>query len=349
MNEKRFRHITERFGGLRIVVIGDLFLDRILFVNREWDELSVETGLVAYQVDHRLNAPGAAGVITNNISSLGVGDKYAINVIGNDGEGYDLCQALKATGVSTKYMVTEEGRFTPTYCKTFFNKAIPEETHRIDLRSRSRMSRTSERQVIDNLLALENKVDAIICLEQIPNGDYGVFTQPVIETLQAISQRGQVKVFVDSRFNVARFKNMIVKCNDYECLRAAGVILPPEDSVEWSKAVDAAIEKLQNTSTYPMFVSCGAAGMKAFYEGKVHHIPGFHVEGPIDICGAGDSALAGIACALCAGATLHEAAIIGNLVASIIIQQLGMTGTASLNQLANRFSEYQQQIKEAIL
>ena len=54
-------------------------------------------------------------------------------------------------------------------------------------------------------------------------------------------------------------------------------------------------------------------------------MPGLEVAGPIDIVGAGDSVAAGIVSALCAGASNPEAALVGNLVASITIQQLGTT------------------------
>ncbi len=62
-------------------------------------------------------------------------------------------------------------------------------------------------------------------------------------------------------------------------------------------------------------------------------VPGVRVDGPIDPTGAGDSATAGAVLALTAGATLAEAALIGNLVASITIQQLAVTGVARPDQL----------------
>lgn len=64
--------------------------------------------------------------------------------------------------------------------------------------------------------------------------------------------------------------------------------------------------------------------------------PGVRVEGPTDPTGAGDSATAGAVLALCAGATAPEAAVVGNLVASITVQQIGRTGTASRVDLPAR-------------
>src|SRR5262249_26062174 len=68
-------------------------------------------------------------------------------------------------------------------------------------------------------------------------------------------------------------------------------------------------------------------------------VPAYPVTGPIDVVGAGDSTSAALACAVAAGASLEEAAGFGNLVASITIQQLRTTGTASPAQVRQRWGE----------
>ena len=68
----------------------------------------------------------------------------------------------------------------------------------------------------------------------------------------------------------------------------------------------------------------------------VAEVPAYPVSGPIDPVGAGDSTAAGLASALAGGATLLQAAAFGNLVASITVQQLGTTGTASPEALRQR-------------
>ncbi len=70
-------------------------------------------------------------------------------------------------------------------------------------------------------------------------------------------------------------------------------------------------------------------------------VPGYPVEGPIDVVGAGDSATAGIVSALLSGASRLEAAAVGNLVASITVQQLGTTGTANPRQVIDRWQQTQ--------
>ena len=76
---------------------------------------------------------------------------------------------------------------------------------------------------------------------------------------------------------------------------------------------------------------------------ELTRVPGVKLEGPIDSTGAGDSATAGTVSALAVGATLPEAALLGNLVASITVQQLATTGTASPRQLLPRLAMWQAQ------
>lgn len=66
-------------------------------------------------------------------------------------------------------------------------------------------------------------------------------------------------------------------------------------------------------------------------------MPTLPAAGPIDPVGAGDSAIAGLVAALAAGAALPEAALIGNLVASVTVQQIGTTGTAAPRQVLQQF------------
>ena len=65
-------------------------------------------------------------------------------------------------------------------------------------------------------------------------------------------------------------------------------------------------------------------------------VPGVRVSGPTDPTGAGDSGTASAVLALASGAALAEAALVGNLVASITVQQLATTGTARPEELSAR-------------
>src|SRR5262249_32333786 len=133
--------ILNRLPQLRIGVFGDLFLDRYLDLDATLTEPSIETGLAAYQVVGVRSYPGAAGTVINNLSALGVGAIIPIAVIGDDGEGCELWQALEQLpGVQLHHVLRD--RFplfrTPTYTKPMLREPNmpPRELNRLDIKNR---------------------------------------------------------------------------------------------------------------------------------------------------------------------------------------------------------------------
>ena len=116
----------------------------------------------------------------------------------------------------------------------------------------------------------------------------------------------------------------MIKANQFELVGKENPL--PGDTVEFAQ-LEQALGRLRAQTGAPIYVTRGAEGMLVS-DPESMMVPGIRVEGPIDETGAGDSATAGAVLALAAGAELPEAALVGNLVASITIQQLATTGTA---------------------
>ena len=135
-----------------------------------------------------------------------------------------------------------------------------------------------------------------------------------------------------------RFRDVIIKPNKLEAARSCGY----EGTEEALTAEDAEGfgAELVARNHRPAFVTAGPEGIVVFDETGATRVPGIRVPSPVDIVGAGDSTTAGIVSALCAGASLQEAAVMGNCVASITVQQLGTTGTATREEVPPRFSEH---------
>jgi bifunctional ADP-heptose synthase (sugar kinase/adenylyltransferase) len=98
MNLDRLRAILDCFPGLNILVLGDFFLDKYLIIEHARAEISLETGLEVHQVVEVRCSPGAAGTVTSNLRAMEV-NVWALGVIGDDGEGFELLRALRNTGV----------------------------------------------------------------------------------------------------------------------------------------------------------------------------------------------------------------------------------------------------------
>lgn len=338
MDMARLQAVLGGFPKARVAVIGDFFLDKILFIDRSLDEDSLETGLTAYQVTGRTLLPGAAGTVTNNLAALDAGEIYAVGAIGDDGEGCDLLAGLKARGVHTDYILRSEKIFTPTYVKPMFDYAQgPEETHRLDVRNRAALPPELEDAIIENLFKAAEHVDAVIALDQVIERNTGVITDRVREAFARLSaQKPNLITYADSRAFTPLFKNCIIKCNHLEAINA----VDPGFSGEADEArVLACALVLSKTRQRPAFITWGARGSVIVEGGEPVHIPGVKAAKPIDIVGAGDATTAGFVMGLCGGATLEEAALIANITSSITIEQIGTTGVATREGIARRFLE----------
>src|SRR3954465_808962 len=118
LSEATLQRILERLPGLRIGILGDLFLDRYLEIDGALTEPSLETGLDAYQVVRVRPSPGAAGTVINNLVALGVGRVVPISVIGAHGAGREPGPALGVLGrVELDGILERSDRRTPTYTK----------------------------------------------------------------------------------------------------------------------------------------------------------------------------------------------------------------------------------------
>lgn len=332
-------NILEKFPDIRIAIFGDFFLDRYLLIDPALDEPSVETSLTAYQVIGRRQAPGAAGTVAKNLRALGVGSVLAAGMTGLDGEGFELREELRKIGVDMEHLLVVPERITPTYVKPMRLEHKGEtELNRLDIKNRKPTPDWVIEHLEKQLEAFCDSLDAIMILDQVSENGTGIITERMRNFLKKLgSENRKAILFADSRTKIGEFSNVIVKCNHYE---AVGRFYPEYDRVngiakeepEDARIIDCALKMAEETAR-AVFVTLGARGMFVVDRGKCTHVPGIEVEGPIDICGAGDAASSGIVAALCAGASLEEAAYLGNIAASITIRQLGTTGTATPEQI----------------
>ena len=101
--------------------------------------------------------------------------------------------------------------------------------------------------------------------------------------------------------------------------------------------VKATAAALAHEQSRPVFITLAERGIVgADASGQADHVPAHPVHGEIDIVGAGDAVTANLTAALAAGATLREALEIAMAAASVVIHQLGTTGTASVEQIRAR-------------
>ncbi|HUQ70996.1 MAG TPA: PfkB family carbohydrate kinase [Planctomycetaceae bacterium] len=341
MTPERLQQLLDEFQQRRIAVVGDYFLDKYLEVDPSLAEPSLETGRTAHQVVQKRRAPGAAGTVVNNLAALGAGEIHALGAIGNDGEAYDLCQGLEQLGCSTTGLLRCPDLMTPTYLKPrdFGIEGLIGEHSRYDTKNRKPMSSSVVGQLTAALDHLLPQLDALIIMDQVEIPDCGVITAALRDVLAEQAARNpQVLFWADSRRHIRQFRRIVTKPNQFEALGRVNPL--PGDEISINDLMSA-IPRIRAETGAAVFVTCGERGTFVS-EPEPRLIPGVPVKGPVDPTGAGDSATAGAVLALTSGATHAEAALIGNLVASVTVQQLGTTGVAQPQQLRDALAVWRE-------
>jgi rfaE bifunctional protein kinase chain/domain len=341
LTPQRLEDILAKIRATKIGILGDFCLDRYFDIDPTIEEISLETDRPCHQVFQVRCFPGGAGTVTSNLYALGVRHLYAIGPIGEDGEAFTLRKKLEEMSVDQSHLVSHPDRLTPSYNKPMKvqqDRSL-EEQDRLDIRSRGPLIPDLEDKLVAALEEVFPDLDGLIVLDQFEERNEHAVTDRVREKVAELSRKHPDKiVFSDSRARIGEFRDTLIKPNEHEAARALGLSEAHKDLGE-TKRGGLALGQAAGRSA---FVTLGEKGLMVCdpATGAATHVPGYEVPPPLDICGAGDSTTAGIVSALCAGASQVEAGTLGCLVASITVQQIGVTGTASPDQVRERFAAY---------
>ena len=334
MTPAQFQQITGRYSQLSIAVLGDFCLDRYLEIDPARAETSLETGLSVFNVVRVRAQPGGAGTVLNNLAALGVGRIIPVGFAGEDGEGFELIRAMQQMpGLRMDRFLQTPQRCTFTYCKPLVVEPgkPPRELHRLDSKNWTPTPAEVERQLIAAVDAVAEQIDALVIMDQVDLAGTGVLTAGVLDAVGQIArQRPQLRILADSRRGLQGYPAVGWKMNRAEL----GKLLGGEPPADLDQATRAALA-LARRNGREVFVTLAEDGMLAATpDGRACHAAAAPIRGPIDIVGAGDAVTANLAAALAAGAVPLEALELASAAASVVIHQLGTTGTASVAQIA---------------
>lgn len=314
------RELLAEMSGMRVLVVGDVCLDRWCRYNPALSIESRETGIPRIAVIETETTPGAAGTVAANLKALGVKEVAVMGAIGDDGFGHELKMALVRKSIHTDYLVVSPRLNTFTYTKLLNAETGKEDLPRVDFINTLDLPEDAEGQIC-GMLGSVSGFDLICVSDQAETERGGVVTEAVREKLARIASTGERLVWVDSRGRIERFRHAVLKVNDDEAAEAR------------SRLGVATLHEVRKQADAPsLFVTHGGNGVQIFDDRGETWIMTRRIDNPVDICGAGDSFTAGAACALAAGATTEEAARLGHLAASVSIMKPG-TGFALPEEL----------------
>ena len=318
--------LFSRIDTLRVGVLGDFCLDLYWHADMKKSVLSRETPHFPLPIVRERISPGGAGNVACNIAALEPASVTAIGVLGSDFRGDLLEKSLEKSGVDTENLLRDETRFTNTYIKPL-RMGISEtvyEDPRLDFENYHPLAPETQARLLSLLDRAAAALDVLCVCDQMA---FGCVTPAVREKLAALGRAG-LPILVDSRDRVACYESVIVKPNEVEACRA--LELPDSAQIE---TLCRAAEKLAQKTGRPAFVTIGEKGCIVCADGRCEHVAAVPVSPPIDICGAGDTFMSMLACALAAGLAPAEAARCACLASSVTVKKLRETGTASRDEL----------------
>ncbi|MFC1549285.1 D-glycero-beta-D-manno-heptose-7-phosphate kinase [Nitrospirota bacterium] len=301
--------IIKEFRKRRVLVIGDLILDRFIWgsVNR----ISPEAPVPVVDVSDQNFALGGAANVASNIVSLG-GNATVLGIVGVDRAAERIRKILSDKGID--FISIEDSR--PTTVKTRVI-AHNQQVVRFDQESREKLSGRSLKAMLSGIDSAVKEHDAVIVSDYMK----GVVTKQAIERI--IKAAGRKFVAVDPKvghFHLYKGVSLITP-NMKEASEGSGVEI--RDNASLKKAGKALMRKTSKT----VLITRGEDGMSLFEKGRISHIPTLakHV---YDVTGAGDTVIAVLAMAFASGASLTDAAVISNHAAGIVVGEVG-TATAT--------------------
>ena len=318
--------LIAEFKRCRVLVVGDICLDRWCRYDPAAGEPSRETGIPRIGVVRTEVTPGAGGTVANNLAALGAGKVAVLGAIGQDGFGFELERALARRKIDYRLLVASPAMQTFTYTKVINADNDDEDRPRLDFINNEPLPDEVEDQLITNFHTVYKNFDVIMVADQAETDQGGVISDAFREVIADVAERNPgMIVVVDSRNRIERFRNVIAKPNIDEATAACRRLF---GTVDWVRLRDA-------IGRGPLVVTRGAEGALLVDDEAPREISVAAVEEPLDICGAGDSFAAGMALVLGSGGDIEEAIRFGSLVASVTIMKKG-TATARPEEVLAR-------------
>jgi rfaE bifunctional protein kinase chain/domain len=318
---ERLFNLIDRFHQSKVLVIGDLGLDE--FLTGQVERISREAPVLIIRHEGTRQVPGGGANAVYNLAKLGA-QVRAVGLVGKDEQGRALRGIFASAGIDTSGILEDGDR--PTVTKTRISghsrQSVTQQIVRVDRKSDNLPDLELQMQLAEYIRRQVNEVDAIVCSDY---GD-GTLTQPVINA--ALSHPLSV---VDAQLGLDRYSGAtIFTPNLPEAERAVGYPLGnlAGAAIDESWLHRAGKDLLELTQAQQILITRGEEGMSLCdRNGTNLHIPAFNRTDVFDVTGAGDTVAAALTLALTAGASPWEAAVLGNLAASIVVRQFGTTTT----------------------
>ena len=323
LEQARLREIASRFSGCEVAVVGDLILDE--FVWGRVTRISPEAPVPIVEVNRETTCLGGAANVALTLAGLGA-RPHLVGVVGGDQSGERLLDLMRRSRIEDAGVLAAQNRQTTVKTRII---AHHQQVCRTDREYKTPFEAELRDEVLKRARRAIDRSDAVVL------SDYakGVLDEGVSARLIDYSRERDSFVAVDP------------KTSDFLGYRSASVITPNKQEAELASSVqikdpDSLIEAgqaiLDFTAAQNLLITRGEEGMTLFVGEKVLQIPTVARE-VFDVTGAGDTVIAVLALSMAAGASVHQAAVLANHAAGVVVGKLG-TASVSVQELLESIS-----------
>jgi rfaE bifunctional protein kinase chain/domain len=295
--------VPQEFARVRLLVVGDVMLDRYWFgdVNR----ISPEAPVPVVHVQRTEERPGGAANVARNATALGARCRL-LSVVGEDEAGRSLARLLEEERV--------EGSLQrdPGFTTTVKLRVVGHQQQLLRIDFERAPGEAALDAKLDEYRRLVAAADAVVL------SDYGKGTLAHVQPMIAAARTLGKPVLVDP------------KGSDYERYRGATLLTPNraefrEVAGRWKDEADLERRAHQLRSELDLealIVTRSEEGMSLFTASESRH-EHTRAREVYDVSGAGDTVIAVLGLMVAGGATLHEAMRVANHAAGIVVAKLG--------------------------
>jgi D-beta-D-heptose 7-phosphate kinase / D-beta-D-heptose 1-phosphate adenosyltransferase len=312
------------FGQLKILVIGDIMLDR--YIHGDVERISPEAPVPVLRHARRYERAGGAANVAMNLAGLGC-QTFLGGFWGSDSEQAELAAILERAGIDTVGVVSTS---LPTISKTRI-VGRTQQLLRLDIESRDEPSATDAQRLNDRATELVAKVHAVIL------SDYakGALSSALCEAVIRAGRTAGIPVLADPKTpDFSKYSGATTICPNLGELAAATGI-PAHHTDDLLAAGQALVTEhdlkfltvTMSEKGISVLRPASPAGPGPANPG-VYHSPARARE-VFDVSGAGDTVIATLAASLAGGLQVETAVELANLAAGIVVSKVGTVPIAA--------------------
>jgi D-beta-D-heptose 7-phosphate kinase/D-beta-D-heptose 1-phosphate adenosyltransferase len=324
MQQKELIEILDRVHAVRVLVLGDVMLDR--FIYGSVARVSPEAPIPVLEVTRSVDSAGGAANVARNVAAIGA-SVTLVGVTGNDMWAADLREQIATSPSIDAQLIVDFER--PTTVKTRY-VADGQQMLRADRELRAPLSADVERRILMQFEDSLRHADVVVL------SDYakGVLSEGVTRAAIQAALDANKPVIVDPKAKDLRKYTgaTVLTPNRLELQAACGFECATDETVE-----SAARPFLDNNICAAMVVTRGKDGMSVIVKGQAAVHLRTMARQVFDVSGAGDTAVAAMSLGIAAGASIVAASTLANLAAGIVVGKLG-TAVVTVSELIEQLT-----------